>query len=111
MDPERFVIGAREESYFKLRTRGLRYPLKGKVDISGKTPHCIFEILVSSTAPRPRRNNCEKRYIGRNFTIEIGSKVEWIYFTLAALTDLDITLTISPSMNSIIFVGIFANKV
>ena len=99
MHSEKFTLAAKEEAYFKLWTRALKFPLQGK--ILSKASTSSYEIFASTKTAKPHLVDCNYHFVGKKFLIEAKVKVDWIYFTLQANTDLEVKLWILPDTGNI----------
>lgn len=99
MHSEKFVLAAKEEAYFKLCTRNLKFPLQGKM--LSKAPTSSYEIFASTKNAKPHLADCDYHFMGKKFTIETPVKADWIYFTLLANTDLEVKIWILPETGNL----------
>mgnify|MGYP006976782274 CR=1 FL=1 len=96
MRDERFIIKKGEKFCFKLDSRRLVFPLEFKMDYMNKGKEApLYEIFVSSTNHRPSSSSHDIRSIEPKFFINYGGRVDWIYFCINAVSDMDVKVRVS----------------
>lgn len=95
---EEIYVKARDRFYFKVYAYSHEFPMR-----FSSTSDASFELLMSSRSPNPTVATCEQRVFDADkfyFQPNDANGVKWLYFTLYALEDLQIAMSIAFQSNA-----------
>lgn len=92
---------------FRVKTENAKFPLEVKIDFLPRDAQYFFEIYVSSTVTAPTLSRHDFRYLDKVFTVDYSGNPSYLYFTISAITTLNIKWVIFPKDGKCIRLKVF----